>query len=399
MRNKPLLVLFVTIFLDLVGFGIVIPILPLYADELGASGFMIGLITASFAFMQFFFAPFWGNLSDRIGRRPVLLISIAVIGVSYLIFAQANTLFILLLSRMLAGIGAANISTANAFISDITPPEKRSKNFGLVGAAFGLGFIFGPPLGGLLKDHFGIEAVGYVSAGLAAINFLMAYLLLPESLQEKNRENSLIPNPFAEFKHMLPRKAIMSFLVSNFIFLSAFSMMHITASLLWQEKYNLSESEIGYVFAFIGIAVAVVQGTLIGSFNKWFGEKKLFISGSFLMAVGLIAMPFVPVELFIPLELVALLIIAVGNGFFTPTVSSLISQQAGKKEQGKVLGLLQSVGSLSRVVGPILGGALYGIHLALPYIVASGMMLGVVLLAYLIVQKFMKPASPEQVPI
>ena len=175
--------------------------------------------------------------------------------------------------------------------------------------------------------------------------------------------------------------------------------MHITASLLWQEKYNLSESEIGYVFAFIGIAVAVVQGTLIGPFNKWFGEKKLFISGSFLMAIGLIAMPFVPVELFIPLELVALLIIAVGNGFFTPTVSSLISQQAGKKEQGKVLGLLQSVGSLSRVVGPILGGALYGIHLALPYIVACGMMLGVVLLAYLIVQKFMKPTSPEQAPI
>jgi multidrug resistance protein len=392
MRNKPLTVLFVTIFLDLVAFGIVIPILPLYSNELGASGFMIGVIAASFSFMQFFFAPFWGNLSDRIGRRPVLLMSIAVIGVSYLIFAQANTIIVLLLSRMLAGIGAANISTANAFISDITPPENRSKNFGIVGAAFGLGFIFGPPLGGFLKDNFGIEWVGYVSAGLAAINFCLAYLLLPESLKEPNYNNSLIPNPFAEIKQMLPRHAIMSFLFSNFIFISAFSMMHITASLLWQEKYKLSEAEIGYVFAFIGIAVALVQGTLIGPLNKWIGARRLFISGSLLMAIGLLAMPFVPVALFIPLELLALLIIALGNGFFTPTVSSLISQQAHAKEQGMVMGLLQSVGSLSRVVGPIAGGTLYGIHYTLPYVTAAVMMLGVLVLAYFIVKKHLSPA-------
>lgn len=387
------MVLFFTIFLDLVGFGIVIPILPLYANELGANGFMIGLVTASFAFTQFFFAPFWGNLSDRIGRKPVLLISITIMGFSYILFSQAATLWLLLTSRMLAGVGAANISAANAYISDITSPENRSKNFGLIGAAFGLGFIFGPPIGGFLKDNYGIEYVGYVSAALAALNFVLALIFLPESLKEKVKEGSLITNPFKEFKAILPRKAIVSFLGTNFIFLSAFSMMHITSSLLWQEKYGLTETQIGYVFAFIGVAVALVQGILIGPLTKRVGEKKLFISGSLLMAVGLLSMPYVPPSLFVPLEFVALVLIALGNGFFTPTVSSLISQQASKKEQGKIMGLLQSVGSLSRVVGPILGGALYGIHLELPYVTAAIMMLGVMALAYRIVNKYLPKPS------
>ena len=375
MRNKPLLVLFVTIFVDLVGFGIVIPILPIYADELGASGFMIGLITGIFAFMQFLFAPFWGNLSDRIGRRPVLLISIGMMSASYLLFAYADSIFTLLLSRVLAGIGAANISTANAFISDISKPEKRAKNFGIVGAAFGLGFIFGPPLGGVLKDYYGIEWVGFAAAGLGAINFVMAYFLLPESLREKNPEARLIPNPFKELALVFPRRGIRGFLLSNFIFITAFSMMHITASLLWKDRYALSESEIGYVYSFIGVAVAVTQGTLIGPFTRWLGERKLYLSGPVLLGLGLLAMPFVPVDLFIPLELLALLIIAFGNGFFTPTVSSLVSQSARAHERGKMMGLLQSVGSLSRVVGPLIGGSLYGIEYFWPYVAAFSLML------------------------
>lgn len=389
LKPRPLTILFITIFLDLVGFGIIIPILPIYAQELGAEGWLIGMITGVFAFMQFLFAPFWGNLSDRIGRKPVLLASIGIMAFSYLIFAQADNIALLLLSRILAGIGAANISTANAFISDITPPQDRSKNFGIVGAAFGLGFIFGPPIGGLLKDHFGIEMVGYASAGLSFANLVLAFLLLPESLKEKSRDQKLVPNPLGELKNIWHRIKIRSFLISNFVFLSAFSMMHITASLLWEEKYGLSESEIGYVFAFIGVAVALVQGTLIGPLTKRLGEKKLYVSGSLLMAVGLLAMPFVPVALFVPLELLALAIIALGNGFFTPTVSSLISQQAQAKEQGKVLGLLQSVGSLSRMVGPLLGGLLYDFSFFAPYVAAAALMLLVAFYAFAIVRRFM----------
>lgn len=380
-NKRPLVILFITIFFDLVAFGIVIPILPIYAEDLGASGTLIGVIMGSFAFMQFFFAPFWGNLSDRIGRRPVLLASIALICASYVLLAFAHTLFLLLLSRMLAGIGAANISTAYAFISDMTPPERRAKNFGIVGAAFGMGFIFGPPLGGFLKDNFGMEWVGFASAGLAFLNIILAYFMLPESLEKKNPSARLMPNPFKEIQAILPQVKIRAHMLNYFIFLSGFSMMHITASLLWEQRYELSEAEIGYVYAFIGLSVALVQGLLIGPATKWFGEKALYVSGAIIMGVGLLAMPFVPVNQFIPWELVALLIIAVGNGFFNPTVSSLVSKTANKAEQGKMMGLMQSVGSLSRIAGPVLGGALYGIAVYMPYIVAAIMMAGVALLA------------------
>lgn len=387
MRNKPLLVLFVTIFLDLLGFGIVIPILPIYADELGASGTMIGLITASFAIMQFIFAPFWGGLSDRFGRRPILLASIALMGFSYLLLSQAESIWLLLLSRMLAGVGAANISTANAFISDITTPENRSKNFGMIGAAFGLGFIFGPPLGGFLKDNFGMEWVGYVAAALALGNLIMAYFMLPESLKEKSRRGPLLPNPFREIIRVIPRQELSKLILSNFLFLSAFSMMQITASLLWKDRYDLNESEIGYVFAFVGITMAIIQGTLIGPFNRWLGEKTLYVSGSVLMALGLASLPIIPLEWFIPLELLGLLLISFGNAFFTPTVFSLISRRAGADEQGKILGLMQSVGSLSRVVGPFIGGSLYGISYLLPFLTAGLVMVGVAFFSYWIIRE------------
>jgi multidrug resistance protein len=385
--RKALIVLFFTIFIDLVGFGIVIPILPIYADELGANGFVLGLVTGSFSLMQFLFAPFWGNLSDRLGRRPILLISIAITAASYWLFSQSNTLFLLLLSRSLAGIGSANISAANAFISDITPPEKRAQNFGIVGAAFGLGFIFGPPIGGFLKNDFGIEWVGYTAAFLGALNFLMALFLLPESISDKSKTGPLFPNPFKEIATVLKRTDIRGFLLSNFIFITAFSMMHLTASLLWEERFDLNEKEIGYVFAFIGISVAVVQGFLIKYFKSWFGERQLYLWGAILLGIGLLAMPFVPVELFIPLELLALLVIAVGNGFFTPTVASLISQASRKGEQGKMMGLLQSIGSLSRVVGPLIGGVLYAQSASLPYIVAFFLMMATAWLAREVVKK------------
>ncbi len=399
MRNKPLLVLFVTIFIDLLGFGIIIPILPIYADELGAPSWLIGLIAASFSFMQFLFAPFWGGLSDRIGRRPVLLYSILLVALSYLIFANAFTLALLFVSRMLAGVGSANVSTANAFISDISNPDNRAKNFGIVGAAFGLGFIFGPPLGGFLKTHYGIEWVGYVAALLAGLNLIMAFFLLPESLSEKNKNGPLFPNPFKEILSIFPRTNIRSFMLIQFIFVAAFSMMQITASLMWEEHYDLTEAEIGYVFAFVGVSVALIQGTLIGRLTRVFGEQKLFIAGHFFMFAGLLSMPFVPVNWFVPVELLSLLAIAFGSAFFTPTLSSLLAETAGKHEQGKIMGLLQSVGSLSRVVGPFLGGALYGYYYYVPYITAALLMLLTATIAvYIVRNKLQTKRAPQGAP-
>lgn len=387
MKSRPLLVLFITIFLDLVGFGIIIPILPLYADELGASGFMIGLIGASFSFTQFLFAPFWGGLSDRIGRRPVLLISISIVALSYLIIANAFSIFLLLLARVIAGIGAANISTANAFISDISTPEKRAKNFGIIGAAFGMGFIFGPPLGGLLKAHYGIEGVGYVAALLSGGNVLLAIFMLPESLREKNSDSPLFPNPLKELWSVVPRPEIRSYLLIQFVFVGAFSMMTITASLLWSDKFGLSEAEVGYVFAYIGVLVVIIQGGLIGKLTARFGERPLFITGNLLMAIGLASMPLTPASLFIPLELTGLVFISFGQAFFTPTLSSLLSENAGSHERGKILGLSQSVAALARVAGPLLGGFFYGLHLYLPFLAASGTMLLTASMAYRIVKK------------
>ncbi len=369
------------------GFGIIIPILPIYADELGASGLTIGLIGASFSGAQFLFAPFWGGLSDRIGRRPVILTSIIIMAASYVMLANAVSIALLFAARIIAGIGAANISAAQAFISDITEPKDRAKNFGIIGAAFGLGFIFGPPLGGFLKTHYGIEWVGYVAAVLSVFNLILAYFLLPESLQEKNPNSKLFTNPLSELRAVIPRVKIRSFLLIQFVFLAAFSMMQITSSLLWTDKYGLTEAQIGYVFAFIGFSVVIIQGTLIGKFTKWFGERRLFITGNFLMAIGLASMPLVPPSLFWSLELIGLLFISFGNAFFTPTLSSLLSQNAEKHEQGKILGLAQSVGALSRIVGPILGGFFYGLAVWLPFEVSAFVMLITAWMAFWIVRK------------
>jgi multidrug resistance protein len=396
-KQFPILVLFITIFFDLIGFGIVIPILPIYADELGASGFTIGLIGASFSAAQFVFAPFWGKLSDRIGRRPVILTCILIMLCSYLVLGMATSVWMLFAARIVAGIGAANISAAQAFISDITPPENRAKNFGIIGAAFGLGFIFGPPLGGWLKEDFGIEWVGFVAAGLAALNFILAYFLLPESIEKKQSFQLVFPNPAKGIKEVLPRPLIGALLLINFVFIAAFSMMQITSSLLWKDKYDLDAGAIGLVFAFIGFTVVVIQGTLIGRLTRWFGEKKLFILGNLLMAIGLFGMPYVPVDLFVPWEYIALLFISFGNAFFTPTLTSLLSKSAGKEEQGTVMGVSQSMGALSRIVGPFIGGFLYGIDLHLPNSVAAAVMLITFFMAWRIVNKYLggKSAAPS----
>lgn len=375
MKRTPLSILFFTVFLDLVGFGLVIPVLPIYAEDLGAAALTIGLIEASFSAAQFYFAPFWGALSDRIGRRPVLLISIAVMMVSYLILANASTLLLLFLARSVAGIGAANVSIANAYVSDISPVHKRAKNFGIIGAAMGLGFIFGPPLGGMLKDFYGMDGVGYAAAGLSLLNLVLAWLLLPESSSERNTKRKLFTTPLREFRSVFPRVTLRSLLLTHLIFMGAFSMLQMTASLLWKNRYMLREVEIGYTFGFIGICIVIIQGLLLGRLSAVVGERNLFVAGNFMMAIGLISMPYVPVEVFVPIGLIGLVFIAFGSAFFTPTISSLLTQSAGDDEQGKVLGLMQAMGSLGRVAGPITGGFFYGIAYYLPFTVAAGIML------------------------
>ena len=388
MQRGPLTVLFITIFIDLIGFGLIIPILPIYANDLGASGAVIGLVAASFSFMQFVVAPVWGNLSDRLGRRPILLASIAITGVGYVVFAHADTLLLLFAARIVAGIGSANISTAQAYISDITPPEGRSKAFGIIGAAFGLGFIFGPPLGGWLKSNYGIEYVGYTAAAFSVVNLLLAYFILGESLKDpKPKSGPLFENPLSDFRFGLRKPVVSELLIINFIFITAFSLMTVSVTLLWEEHYGLNEEQVGYTFAFLGVVTAIVQGGLVGWASRTFGDRRLLVIGYVLMFVGLTSLPFVPVRYFVPLELLAIVVIALGNGALTPTIASLLSKHSDEREQGRVLGLGQSVASLGRVVGPFLGGWLYGMHYEWPYIGSGGLMLVCLGLAVVLVRR------------
>ena len=289
MKKSPLFVLFVTIFIDMLGFGIIIPILPIFTKELGAQDYQVGLIAMIFPIMNFLFAPFWGTLSDRHGRRPIMLLSIFITGIAYFVFAQANVLLILFLSRMLSGIGSANISVAQAYITDVTSPEERTKSLGFLGAAFGIGFIIGPSLGGFLKSVSSpgtVDWVGYVASAMCFVNLIMAYFLLPESLNEKKKN---LPFNFKVVTGIITelKKPLVSHLLwINFIFITAFMLMQIASSLMWKEVNGLNEKEIGYVFGFVGVATAIVQGLLVGRMVKWFGEAKLIYYGIFFMAIG-----------------------------------------------------------------------------------------------------------------
>jgi DHA1 family tetracycline resistance protein-like MFS transporter len=380
MKNKALAVLFLTIFLDLMGFGLIIPILPTYAKTLGATDAMVGLLGTSFSIMQFIFASFWGGLSDRFGRRPIMLISIAIMVVAYVLFANATVLWLLFATRLLKGFGAANLSVAQAYISDVVPQKDRTKAFGVIGAAFGLGFIFGPSIGGVINEFYGVAGVGYFAACLGTLNFILAWLFLKESLVEKSDSIELFPNPFKDlvrFKHIPEVNALFTI---NFVYVLGFSMMQITATLLWAEHFGLSEMHIGYTFAYVGLLAVIIQGGLIGKFNSWFGERNLLVIGTLLAAIGLFGMPFVPTEHF-SLELVCMTFLSLGNALLTPTVSSLLSSFAPEGMQGKILGTNQSVGSLARVVGPAVGGVAYGWHFSYPYLLAGSISLIVSVLA------------------
>jgi len=380
MKNKALAVLFLTIFLDLMGFGLIIPILPTYAKTLGATDAMVGLLGTSFSIMQFIFASFWGGLSDRFGRRPIMLISIAIMVVAYVLFANATVLWLLFATRLLKGFGAANLSVAQAYISDVVPQKDRTKAFGVIGAAFGLGFIFGPSIGGIINEFYGVAGVGYFAACLGTLNFILAWLFLKESLVEKSDSIELFPNPFKDlvrFKHIPEVNALFTI---NFVYVLGFSMMQITATLLWAEHFGLSEMHIGYTFAYVGLLAVIIQGGLIGKFNSWFGERNLLVIGTLLAAIGLFGMPFVPTEHF-SLELVCMTFLSLGNALLTPTVSSLLSSFAPEGMQGKILGTNQSVGSLARVVGPAVGGVAYGWHFSYPYLLAGSISLIVSVLA------------------
>lgn len=373
---SPRIVLFLTIFIDLMGFGLVIPILPNWISELMGSEVWVGFAIAMFSIMQFLSTPLLGSLSDRIGRRPVLMITLALNAAGYALLGFSEGIILLFAARALNGIASGNISVAQAYLIDITPPEKRSGALGLIGAAFGLGFIFGPPMGGLIMAKFGFAYVGWFAALLCVVNLVLAWFILPESLQHKNPDAVLRLVPVKDYREVLAHPHLRRIFIINFFYITAFFLFQVCSTLFWEEHFGLNEEQRGYAFAFLGVCTALVQGLLIRKLSSAFGDERLLIIGNVGMAIVLVFLGLVPQGYFLVGELPLIFLMALVNGPVGPASLSLLSREVDPRNQGRVVGLFQSFGSLARVVGPIVGTTLYATSYLLPFF-SAGLLLAI----------------------
>ena len=372
-------IVFLIVFIDLVGFGIVIPILPLYAEEFGPSPLVFGLLMASFSIMQFVAAPILGRLSDRWGRRPVLLVSLVGSAVGYVLFGFAGSLAVLFASRIIDGISGGNISTAQAVIADITGPEDRARGMGLIGMAFGLGFILGPAIGALL-----VTVAPWMPGVAAALASLTAFVLvltrLPETLDSEARtEARRHPLNLQSLGEALSHPCVGYCLVIVFFTIFAFANFETTFAQFAKLRFSFSTSAIAWLFVYAGVLGAIVQGGLVGRLSKRFGEGRLIVAGTFLSFIALGFLPYA--ESRGPL-LAALAVLALGQGIAHPSLSALTSKLAGPDEVGGVMGVYQSMSSLGRIVGPFWAEIAYGqIGFAWPFRTGSVFMLAGCLVA------------------
>lgn len=395
-RSAGLPFLFFTVLVDLVGFGIVLPLLPFYADRFGASGTEVGALVLVYSLIQLFMAPFWGRLSDRIGRRPVLILGLAGSAVSYVAFAFAPSLVWLFVSRVLAGIGGSTIPVAEAYIADITPPARRAAGLGLIGAAFGLGFTVGPALGGALST-VGTAAPGLLAAALCGGNALLALAFLRESLAVDARAASA---PAEEFG--LPRLLrlardphVLQVLAVYFLFSVAWSVLQPTLSLFSAQRFDFDERRAGYLFAFLGLVSALVQGGLVRRLVPRHGEAQLVRVAAFPFVAGLLTIGTAgtPATLLVGLGLLAL-----GYGIAVPSALGLLSRRASDGIQGGTLGLGQSAGSLARMVGPLSAGIAFDrLGVGSPYLLGAAVALSAGLLALALRQPAAEVTEAEAV--
>lgn len=355
-------VLFLIVFIDLVGFGVVIPLLPYYGLRFDASPFEVTAMMACYSLAQFFASPLLGRLSDRVGRKPVLLVSLVCSAVSYLWLGFAGALWMLFAARLLAGAGAGNIAAAQAYITDVTPPERRAKAMGMIGAAFGLGFTFGPAIGGLAAGaHPGAAALArpaFIAAGLSLVAFLLAAARLKESLPPEARGLSDRPGRLALARAALARPRLGRLILLFFVAICAFAGMETTFALWAHASFGWGPEQVGWIFFYVGIVLAALQGGLIGKLAHRFGEARLVLAGAAVILAGLVGIA-------LAASLVAVLIasglLAIGMGLLSPSLTSLVSFEAGAEERGGILGVSQSAQSLARILGPAAAGAVFSL--------------------------------------
>ncbi len=379
MKRSPLVVIFTTVFLDLVGFGIIIPLVGIYGRDFGANTYELALLGSIYSLMQFFFSPIWGRLSDRHGRRPIILMSLAGSVLSYFLFAVSHTLWLLILSRALAGIFAANISTAQAYIADVTKPEDRAKGMGLIGAAFGIGFTLGPPIGGISVSKLGLAAPGIIAGTFCLLNLILAYFRLDESLSPELQAQARASKPrsgriaqFETFKTVRHNPALVLAIVSTFFATFAFSNLEQVFSLFIQTKFTLATEEAAYktgmILMWSGILGALIQGGLIRRLVPKYGEAKLLTIGLFVQGIAMLMFSQSPTYFSFFITAVPL---AFGSGLINPTLASLVSKGAAQHEQGAVIGLKEGMSSLARIFGPLSGLLAFGLKASLPFYIGS----------------------------
>lgn len=367
-KRSPLLLIFLTVFIDLIGFGLIIPFLPTFAEKFGAGGLTVGLVVMSYSLMQFFFTPVWGRLSDRVGRRPILLLSLSASALGYLLWGFADSLAILFLSRLVAGFGNANLAVAQAYIADVTSKENRAKGMGLVGAAFGLGFVLGPAIGALCTP-WGLNACGFVAAAISFADLVLTFFLLPEpeSRSQAGHDRfdispSFYWNTLANRRYRIP---LVIFFVSTF----AFANMEATLVLLTSHQFGFTAQQNGWMFVYIGMIMVILQGGLIGRLSKKFGEKRLINCGCLLVAAGFLL---TPVGTAILILAFALALFSIGSGLNSPSNQSILSKLVPSDQSGGVLGVGHSLSTLGRILGPIAGGAAFQyLGMGSPYIIGA----------------------------
>jgi DHA1 family tetracycline resistance protein-like MFS transporter len=378
-NKSALVIIFITVFIDLVGFGIVIPLSPYLAKNFGADALQVGLLMTVYSLMQFIASPFWGRLSDKLGRRPIILLSLLGASISHLIFSFGQSLEVLFFARFLAGIFGGNISAAMAYIADTTENKDRSKGMALIGVAFGLGFVLGPVIGGLtsqwglqigLLPPFGESFPALIASFICLMNFIFAFFKLKESLSKENRLQSIKRSSrFKNIIQFIKRPSLNILLITYFLNTLGMANMEASLFLYMRDKFSWSMTKSSWGFAYVGIIMVLIQGGVIRKIIPKYGEVKILLLGLFLAGIGMVGIGFSD-QVFVLATFVTFM--AIGSSFINPTVTGSMSLLSDSSEQGTVLGTGQSLSALGRVLGPALGGWVYrDVSIDFPFYVAG----------------------------
>lgn len=380
--RSPLLLMALTVFIDLMGFGIILPLLPFWAEKLGANPIEVGLILTIYAVAQFLFTPVLGSLSDRFGRRPVIIVSLLIEAVSFALSALAGSLLMLLFARFIGGVGASNMSSAQAVVADVTPPEGRARGMGLIGAAIGMGFVVGPAIGGVLAGQ-GQVVPFWAAMGVALINALLVLAFLPETRKRPRTGSGETVQPplrgvLGGWRRAFASPALARLILVNLFFTLAFTAMEAVFPLFTQRVFHWDATQNGYIFTYVGVVIVIMQGGLVGMLVKRFGEQRVLIGGLVMLAIGLLLLP---LSQTLAVLLIALAVLSAGDGAVTPSTSALLSFASPAEAQGETLGIAQGAAGLGRVVGPLAAGALFSLGIGVPFAAGGAIVLLALLLA------------------